>query len=158
MVAGLSLYQLMLLLSPINYILFNVLHVPCNRLIIQHLMQMHNQEPMPLYDVPPTCFGLYVAILREVYNKRIQWQRCAYVESKIRFRLKLLKYLKYRLITDNFHINTVNLMGIFIFRCWQISISICHPHSGEVISVLLTGAYTMADAWVLKPEHPLLST
>jgi hypothetical protein len=39
--------------------------------IIQKNAQLTTNNHLSLYDVPPTCFDLYMAILREVSNKGI---------------------------------------------------------------------------------------
>jgi hypothetical protein len=51
---------------------FYVFHIQCNRLIIQHLIQQtNNNKQSSLYNIPPTCFGLYMAIFKEDFNKGI---------------------------------------------------------------------------------------
>jgi hypothetical protein len=58
--------------------------------------QSTTNNHLSLYDVPPTCFGLSMAILREGYNKGVQyWQillkMCIYGVKNTKFSIKIAK-------------------------------------------------------------------
>jgi hypothetical protein len=117
-------------------VVVNVFHIPCNRLVVQHLIQqLHNQQQTTICRytlfiipptghnlfscVPPTCFGCY---FRPSSGSQHQMFHTAAVYHE-------------------WHVPT--------YSCRQTSIWICHLHSGGVIRVLSVGVHCMVDGWVL---------
>jgi hypothetical protein len=63
----------------------NVIHVPCNRLIVQYLVKQIARSIVYIFVTygAATCFDLYKVIVREVYAKAVKdsklSQRCVCV-------------------------------------------------------------------------------
>lgn len=103
------------------------------------------------------CFSLHIAILTEVFNKGIQlWhillKMCICGVKNIIFKLKLLKNLKYRQITNTYHVSIFHFMWVSISHCKHIYEYIIFI-LGEVIPVMLVHDYTMADNQALSHQQ-----
>jgi hypothetical protein len=115
---------------------FNVFHITCNILIVQHSIQHQHSEQQAVTCQFTVCLLLVSASTwpssgrspTKEYNNGRFCYRCACVESNWYFSIKILKHLKYRLIT--------NTSGVHDFRYDLLSETMA-AHSNKMQSVFM---------------------